>query len=148
MMIMLIGVTAVWVGIAIMLMGAPDFLEDWLSPWSRYLIGGVAFLAGLSTVGGCLWGDQTRCGWWAQAVGLSGLVLWQVFMAACYTARVLDQGVFMARPGEPLNPATTGRGYVPFLYIGLALGTAIPLAALFRLRRRGEACDPESSRSA
>jgi hypothetical protein len=131
-MVMAMGVTAVWVGIAIIVMGAPDFIEDFFSPWSRYALGGAAFLGGLSIALGGAWGDLSRCGWWAQVAGLSVLIGWQVFMAACYTARVLDQGVFLALPGEPLRHEVTGRGYVPFLYVGLALGTAIPLITMLR----------------
>lgn len=131
-MVMAMGLTAVWVGIAIMVMGAPNFLEEWFSPWSRYVLGGTTFTAGLFTCIGGAYGDDTRCGWWSQVLGLSGMIAWQVFMAAAYTGRVLDQGVFLAVPGEPLNAATTGRGYVPFLYVGLALGTLIPLLTMLR----------------
>jgi hypothetical protein len=143
--VMVMGVTASWVGIAIILMGAPDFLEDWFSPWSRYVLGGWAFVAGLLASSGLILGDCHRRGWLYQVIGLSMMVVWQLTMAACYVGRVLDQGIFLARPGQPLNEGVTGRGYVPFLYIGLTLGTLVPLIAMIRNGRPTRSADSTDS---
>jgi len=131
-MVMVMGVTAVWVGIAIMTMGAPDFLEEWLSPWSRYFIGGTAFISGLMACAGLLAGACSRWGWWSQVIALGMMVAFQLFMAVAYTGRVIDLGIFFAHPGEPLNEGVTGRGYVPLLYVGLVLGTLVPMLAMIK----------------
>jgi hypothetical protein len=85
-MIMALAVAAVFAGAAVMLTGAPNFLEDWFSPWSRYIIGGAPFLFGIIACIGGLATDRTSPGWWAQFTGLLGLTLWYAAMAGCYTS--------------------------------------------------------------
>lgn len=136
-MIMAMAVAAVFAGAAVMLTGAPNFLEDWFSPWSRYFIGGVPFVFGsLASLGG-LMTDRTSCGWWAQFSGLLGLALWYASMAVVYIGLVVVQGVSFVGPGETLPEGVTGRGYVPMIYLGLLAATCIPLVTLVRLRRPG-----------
>lgn len=134
-MVMMLAVTAVWVGIAIILTGAPRFIEEWFSPWSRYTIGSAAFLAGLTASVGGLMTDKTRRGWWVQLTGLALLVAWYASMGVAYCFLVKDQGLELVGPGEPLDPMSTGRGYVPFIYLGLSLLVLIPLGTMLRLGR-------------
>lgn len=134
-MIMALGLTAVLAGIAIMLTGAPNFIEEWFSPWSRYLLGGTSFLAGLIAVMGGALGDRAALGWWIQVVGLTGMALWYAGMALAYGAIVVQQGTTVVGPGEPLSEGVTGRGYVPLLYVGLTAVVMIPLVTMIRLRR-------------
>lgn len=134
-MIMLVGLIGVWVGIAIILTGAPNFVEEWFSPWSRYWVGGLALLSGFCTVFGSVWDDRTRCGWWGQAAGLAGMTIWYLSMGAIYFTLVTTQGFDLVGPGEPLAADVTGRGYVPLLYAGLAMMAATPLVTLVNLRR-------------
>lgn len=132
-MVTVLAMIAVWVGIAIMLTGAPNFIEDWFSPWSRYCVGGVAFFSGIVTSIGGLEGDETKAGWRIQVIGLTTLTLWYLCMSAAYVGLVTMQGLPIVAPGEPLPDGVTGRGYVPIVYAGLMVMTATPLATLFRL---------------
>lgn len=134
-MIMVLAVTAVLAGAVVMLTGAPNFLEDWFSPWSRYAIGGLSFFAGLVTCVGGLATDRTRPGWWTQVVGLTLMAAWYAAMCAAYTGVVIHQGAGFVGPGEPLSPGVTGRGYVPILYFGLTGVVLIPLVTMIRLQR-------------
>ena len=136
-MIMTLGLTAVLAGIAVMLTGAPNFIEEWFSPWSRYFLGGFSFVAGMVTVLGGAVGDRTRPGWWTQVVGLALMAVWYAGMALAYGNIVVDQGTTIVGPGVPLSEGVTGRGYVPILYLGLTLVVLIPLATMVRLRRPG-----------
>lgn len=133
-MVMLVGLIGVWVGIMIALTGAPNFVEDWFSPWSRYFLASPAFLAGALTVAGGARSDLTRCGWWSQVAGLTGMSLWYLAMAGVYLVLVVQQGIDIVGPGEPLAANVTGRGYVPLLYLGLTAMAAVPLVTLIRLR--------------
>lgn len=133
-MVMLVGLIGVWVGIVIALTGAPNFIEDWFSPWSRYFLASPAFFAGLLTVAGGARSDLTRCGWVSQVAGLTGMALWYFAMAVVYFVLVLEQGFHVVGPGEPLADSVTGRGYVPLLYLGLTAMAVVPLATLVRLR--------------
>lgn len=133
--IMILGLTVLWVGLAMVLTGAPNFIEGWFSPWSRYMVGGVAVLAGAGIVAGDAWGDQTARGYWSQCVGLGLMTLWNLFMAVTYGVYVLLTGLEIVGPGEPLSAASTGRGYVPVLYAGLAVLTAVPMGTMIRLGR-------------
>lgn len=135
-MIMVLAMVGVWVGLAMMLTGAPSFIEDWFSPWSRYFIGGIAFGAGLTTTLGGLLGDGGRCGWWTQVAGLGLLGAWYASIGAAYVGLLYEQGgVPIVGPGEPLGAGITGRGYVPIVYAGLTIMTLTPLVTMFRLQR-------------
>lgn len=136
-MVMVLALIGVWTGIAMILTGAPAFIETWFSPWSRYLIGGSALVAGMLTVGGGFVGEERRCGWWAQAIGLSGMTLWYAGMSVAYVGLTIHEGWEIVGPGQALSPGDTGRGYVPFIYLGLMLMTATPLVTMVRLRRPG-----------
>lgn len=134
-MVMSLASIGVWVGITVILYGAPNFIETWFSPWSRYAVGGAAFGFGLTTSLAGLGSDRTRVGWWFQVIGLSGLTLWYVAMAASYVILATHQGLDLLGPGEPLHEGVTGRAYVPMVYGGLATMTAIPLLTMFSLGR-------------
>lgn len=140
-MVMLVGLIGVWVGIAVILTGAPNFVEQWFSPWSRYAVGGIPFLAGGAIVIGGFIGEGSSRAWYAEIVGLSGMALWYATMGGLYVALVTLQGFDLVGPGEPLQPEVTGRGYVPFLYLGLVLMSVAPLVAMIKLtlRRRRRA---------
>ena len=136
-MIMVLAMIVVWVGIAMMLTGAPRFIEDWFSPWSRYFIGGLAFSAGLVTSIGGLIGDGCRKGWWTQVAGLSGTALWYGGMSLAYLGLLCTEGLDLVAPGEPLDDILAGRGYVPIVYFGLMIMTLTPLLTMFKLQRPG-----------
>lgn len=134
-MVMALALIAVWVGLTMCLTGAPSFMENWFSPWSRYLIGAGAFLSGLIVSLGGVMTDLRRVGWWTQVVGLTMLTAWYLGMAGGYVGLVVSEGVFWAAPGRALDPASTGRAYVVVVYLGLALMAAIPLITMLRLGR-------------
>lgn len=134
-MVVSVALIGVWVGIMIILTGAPGFIETFFSPWSRYVLGGSSLIVGGAVVAGGLFGDEHRWGWWAQVLGLIGLTLWYVFMGVAYSFFVVHQGLHIAGPGEPLAPAVTGRGYVPLIYLGLTMMSSTPLVTMIRLGR-------------
>lgn len=135
-MIALVGFIGAWVGIAIVLTGAPSFVEAVLGPWSRYAIGSVPLISGLAISGGYLWGEETRCGWWSQVLGLSGMTLWYSTVALIYASFAINAGITLLGFGEPLpDQMTRGFTYVPFTYLGLALMAATPLVALIKIGR-------------
>jgi len=136
-MIMVLAMIGVWVGIAMMLTGAPSFLEEWFSPWSRYFIGGAAFVGGIVTSAGGSIGDGCRKGWWTQVTGLTIMTLWYFAMGGAYLCLNARIGVPLVGPGEPLDSALSGRGYVPIVYFGLMIMTATPLVTMFTLQRPG-----------
>lgn len=134
-MVTVLALIGVWVGVAMILTGAPNFIEDWFSPWSRYFVGGAAFLAGLLTSVGGAFRDDRRAPWWCQVIGLALLVLWYGALGAAYVGLTAQQGLAFVGPGEPLPEGITGRGYVPLVYLGLMVMTATPLATMLKLRR-------------
>lgn len=134
-MVMMLAVLATWVGIAMCFTGAPAFMETWFSPWSRYAIGGIAFLGGVATSIGGLMTDRTWRGWWTQVLGLSVLCLWYTGMAVSYLILTIQEGLAVVGPGEPLAPGNSGRGYVVIVYICLVVVTGTPLFTMIRLWR-------------
>lgn len=132
-MVMVLGLIAAWVGLAIMLTGAPSFIEAWFSPWSRFYVGGVAEAAGLTVVLGGLAGDLRRSGWWTQVVGLGLLVAWYAGLGGSYAVLVAQEGIDIVAPGQPLASVDAGRAYVPLVYLGLMLLTLTPLVTMLRL---------------
>lgn len=134
-MVTMLALIAVWAGIAMILTGAPDFIEDWFSPWSRYFVGGIAFSAGLATSLGVAQTSHHLGGWWAQVVGLAVLTAWFAAMGMAYVGLVVMQGIEIVGPGEPLDASVTGRGYVPFVYLGLVVLSGTPLVTLLRTSR-------------
>lgn len=132
--IMVLAFFAVWIGIAMILMGAPDFIEHWFSPWSRVAFGIVSFIGGLITMSGLLVGGPLL-GWWLQVSGLATLGLWYAAMGTSYAALIIFQGSQFVRPGQELPDASTGRAYVPLIYLTLFLLAVIPLVTLLRLGR-------------
>lgn len=134
-MVMILALVAVWVGIAMMLTGAPSFLEGWFSPWSRYAVGSIAFMTGLLTSIGGSMTDQKPGGWWTQVVGLTGLCAWYAGMGIAYIGLVISEGFTWAGLGEALDPSSSGRAYVPIVYLGLMIMTATPLVTMLRLGR-------------
>jgi hypothetical protein len=143
--ITMLAVTTVWIGIAMILGGAPSFIEGWFSPWSRYLVGGWAFVSGLLTSAGALIGDDRRRGWWAQVVGLAGMTSWYIGMSVAYVCLAFTEGVHILGWGEPLMAGQSGRGYVGLVYLGLAFVTGGPLVTLLRIARPGAMGPDETS---
>lgn len=88
----------------------------------------------LAVIGGTMT-ERTRCGWWNEVSGLTGMAGWALMMASVYFWRVADQGAGFVGPGEPLSAGVTGRVYVPILYLGLTFVIIVPLTTLLRLRR-------------
>lgn len=136
-MVMVLALIGVWVGITMCLTGAPAFIETWFSPWSRYVVGGGAFLAGLTVSIGGMMTDRRPPGWWTQVIGLAALTIWYFGMSVAYLGLFMLEGAPFAAPGEPLDPSNSGRGYVPLVYLGLMILTATPLVTMLRLARPG-----------
>jgi hypothetical protein len=133
--IMVLGFMGVWVGIAMILTGAPSFIEVWFSPWSRIGLGALAFAPGLLVVIGGLAGDNTVCGWWTQILGLWGCAAWYATMTAAYVGLLVHEGAQWATLGQPLSPEISGRGYVPLIYLALFVLAVIPLVTMIRIGR-------------
>lgn len=125
------------VGLTMILTGAPAFVEDWFSPWSRVVLGALAFAPAVCTVVGALLSHNTLPGWWMQVAGLFGQATWYGAMMVVYCGLLVDEGAQWANLGEALDPAVSGRGYVPIIYLGLLGLAVIPLVTLLRLGRPG-----------
>lgn len=135
MMIMWLAIVSIITGITMILTGAPTFLEDWFSPWSRVVLGLLAFAPAVCTVVGAAIGTRTRPGWWAQMLGLLGQTAWYITMMVAYIGLLFHEGPQFARLGQPLAENVSGRGYVPFIYLGLLGLAIIPLVTMLLLGR-------------
>lgn len=132
-MVTILGLIATGIGVAMMLTGAPDFIEGWFSPWSRYFVGSFAFVAGLLVAIGGSFGDDNRIGWTMQVSGLSILTLWNIGYGCAYLIMSLERGVQLAMPGEALSPSMTGTDYVPLVYFGLTTMAVVPLRVMLKV---------------
>lgn len=128
-----LAVASLLVGMVMIVTGAPAFLEDWFSPWSRVVLGLAAFLPALCTVIGMVIGPARRCGWTLQVIGLSGQALWYALMMATYSALLIKEGPQFVGLGEPLSSTVSGRAYVPLIYVGLLGQALVPLWTVVRL---------------
>ena len=131
--IMMLGVMTVLVGAMTIMTGAPAFIEDWFSPWSRVVLGLLAFVPGLMVSIGGAFDDSAWCVWWIQIFGLAGVAAWYAAMAGAYTGLVIRDGPGFVKIGHHLASADAGRAYVPLIYIVLFIITAIPLVTMFRI---------------
>ena len=134
-MVMWLAVTSMWVGVTMIVTGAPAFLEDWFSPWSRVVLGALAFAPGLCTVLGAIIGPRRLRGWTLQVAGLLGQGLWYAAMGLAYLGLLFWEGPQWAALGEPLADGVSGRGYVPLIYLGLLGLAVIPMVTLILLGR-------------
>jgi hypothetical protein len=133
-LVMVIANTMVAIGAMIILTGAPNFLEDWFSPWSRYLVGGVPFVAGMVVAVAGAPNGTGRISWFIQVIGLILIVAWCLALGAVYVGYVGSEGgAHLAGLGEPLAAPSTGRAYVPIVYLGLTAIVAVPLVTMLRL---------------
>lgn len=135
--VMWLAVISILVGIVMIVTGAPAFLEDWFSPWSRVVLGVLAFSPGLLTVIGVAVGPARIGGWWTQVLGLLGQAVWYASMMGAYVGLLVYEGPQWADLGEPLNAAVSGRAYVPLIYLGLLGLALIPLVTLLKIGRPG-----------
>lgn len=136
MMIMWLAIASMVVGIVMVLTGAPTFLEDWFSPWSRVVLGLLAFSPAVLTVVGAAMGpSRSNVAWWLQMFGLLGQASWYFAMLCAYIGLLMHEGPQWARLGEELAPHVSGRGYVPFIYLGLLGLAVIPLVTMMVLGR-------------
>lgn len=135
--IMMLGVLTVLVGGVMMMTGAPAFIEDWFSPWSRMVLGILAFLPGLMVAIGGIFDDRHPCAWWLHMLGLGGIAAWFAFMCGAYTVLVFQQGIAFAQVGQSLTSEQAGRAYVPLVYLVLFFLALIPLVTMIRVGRPG-----------
>lgn len=135
MMIMWLAITSMIIGPVIVVTGAPAFFEDWFSPWSRVMLGLLAFAPAVCTVIGAAMGTRTTGGWWTQLLGLLGQAVWYVAMLCAHVGLLIQEGPQWVRLGEPLAPGISGRGYVPLVYLGLLGLAIIPLVTMLLLGR-------------
>jgi hypothetical protein len=133
--VMMLGVMTVLVGAVTIMTGAPAFIEDVFSPWSRVVLGALAFIPGLIVAITNTFNDRTRCIWWLQLFGLSGIAAWFAFMCGSYTWYTLAQGITFVRIGQPLDSEQAGRAYVPLIYLVLLIMSLIPLITMIRVGR-------------
>lgn len=134
-MVAMLGMMATLIGVGIMLTGAPAFLEEWFSPWSRYLIGGFIFVAGLGiSLGGLA--EETRCGWFAQITGLTMMSFWSLVLGILHAALYVLAGAQWVGPGEPLSdPTIAGRAYIPLFYLSFFAISAVVLVTSAKVGR-------------
>ena len=132
--VLVLGLLAIAVGTVMIVTGAPSFIENWFSPWSRVLLGGTSALFGFMAVFGLLL-DHRLSGWVAHLLGLLGLALWYTAIGGAYLGLLVHEGPQWADLGEPLAADVSGRAYVPLIYLGLFLLNLIPLVAALKAGR-------------
>lgn len=132
--VLVLGLLAIAIGTVMIVTGAPAFIENWFSPWSRVLLGGTSALFGFMAVFGLLY-DHRLLGWLAHIGGLIGLCLWYTAIGSAYTGLLVVEGPQWANLGEPLASNVSGRGYVPLIYLGLFMINLIPLVAALKAGR-------------
>lgn len=134
MSIQLLGVMTTLVGAVTMMTGAPSFIEDAFSPWSRVLLGALAFLPGLLVAIGGSFDDRRWCVWWLQVFGLLGVAAWFALMCGTYVWYTFDVvGIDFLKIGQPLASHDQGRAYVPLIYLVLFTMTLVPLITMLRI---------------
>lgn len=132
---MLLGVMTVLVGGVTIMTGAPSFIEDWFSPWSRVVLGALAFAPGLLVAIGGAFDDHRPCVWWIHVMGLAGIATWFGFMCISYSVYTAEIGIDFVKIGQPLAATDSGRAYVPLVYLVLFLLAVVPLVTMIRIGR-------------
>jgi hypothetical protein len=106
------------VGLFIMLTGGPQIVEEAWGPWVRYYLGAQALIPGALTLVALLVGLGARSGRIVALIGLLGLLMWQLTMAAIFAVSALRDGVIL-EIGEHM-PMDAALSYVSWVYINLA----------------------------
>lgn len=132
-MMMVHGVMLTLIGLAMVLTGAPAPIEASWGPWSRLAIGGAAIVIGLTILVGASETDNEPVGWWALLLGFGSGVLWHLGLATAYAASAYQSRMALLAPGELLDSTITSRGYIPLVYVGYFLLTAIHLRTVWKL---------------
>jgi len=131
------GIFGVWVGIAMILTGAPPPAEAWFGPEVRYVLGFSGLAFGALAIYGTYIGDDREPGWSATAVAMVGLTFWHAAMMAIYTAHAASGRGRIEILGPDEIAMTDQRPYIPFVYMTLMMLTAAHALALKRFGRPG-----------
>jgi len=132
-MMMVHGSMLAMIGLMMMVTGAPAPIEASLGPWSRILFGGAAVVFGMTILFGAAETDNEPSGWWALLLGFGSGVLWHAGLALAYAVSAYQSRMMILEPGEVLDAAITSRGYIPLVYVGYALLTALHLRTVWKL---------------
>lgn len=123
------------VGLAMILTGAPVPLEVWFGTWTRYALGTLGIIGGLTIVIGLILGDACCRGWRALLAGMSIHAVWQSIVLVAYTTAASQ-----AKPpiilglGQAADPANLGRVYIPFVYLTLFLLACAHIFAIWKVQ--------------
>lgn len=126
------GTLGILVGLAMITTGAPSKVEDSFGPWTRLVLGLLAFAGGLLTIIGAPDHTRSRGRWVAALVGTTLLSIWGTAMAVSYFLATLHAGFTFAWPWQRISDDSS-RLYVPLMYeclFGLFVLHVITLAKL------------------
>lgn len=121
------------VGLMMALTGAPRLTEQWFGPWARLVVGGAGLGLGAMLLVGVALTDESHLGWRLQRFASTVAGLWHLGLSGTFAFAAATDNMELLRPGQPLEVATASRGYVPFVYIVLALLVCLHASTLWRL---------------
>lgn len=122
-----------FVGLTMMVFGAPPPLEALAGPDSRYALGALAATAGALILTGVFVSPEHRRGWRLTTIGMLAHAAWQLVMMSLYFSVATREGFEPLAPGE-VAATTMGRPYVTFVYFSLSLLSAAHLLMLWKAR--------------
>lgn len=131
-LLMLHGLLLFEAGLAILLFGGPASAANYLGEYSHVWLGVAALLPGAVLVSGANGSDQSRSTWLRRVVGLAGVAIWEIVVAALFARSALDASqtlLFL----DPSSDPGTGRLYVPLVYLNIGLLAGTHLVTLLRL---------------
>lgn len=127
------GTMLILIGLTMAITGSPAPIELAWGPWSRVAIGGAAVVIGSGILVGAALTDNSPTGWRALLVGFGLGMLWHLGISVAYVVAVAQTRMAVLAPGEVLDSGITNRGYIPLVYLGYVLLTAIHLRTVRRL---------------
>lgn len=128
----LYGAMGTEVGAATLATGGPPIGDAW--PWIRIIVGLLAFVGGLLTILGAIYGDRHEPGWWMALIGTTLMAGWMLIVGTGYALSVIETGVIFSWPWNPV-PTTFARLYIPLLYQSILFLITLHIITLVRLGR-------------
>lgn len=127
------GAMLAMIGLTMVVTGAPSPIEAAWGPWSRIALGGAALVIGAVILFGAAETDNDPAGWRALMLGFGGGMLWHAVLAGSYAVAAYQTQMAFLLPGETLSASVTSRGYIPLIYLGYVLLTALHFRTVWKL---------------
>jgi len=137
------GWKAIIIGWLMFWTGGPSQLEVTVGPWTRLVLGGMAFFAGVLLLSGL---NREKTGYTREAVGIFAIGLWDAAMMLAVAFSMSVRGVHLYWPGQTV-PLTAPRPYGAVLYLALTMMVwGVHLKAVLSDRRIGRRRNPGVNR--